>query len=311
MISDNQSTTAEFILLGFTNDNDLQNLLFYLFFIIYLITLSGNVLLIVSVLVDHRLHSPMYFFLTNLSFIDICYTSITVPKILVNLLSKKKRISYTGCLVQVYFYLFFGASECLILTFMAYDRFVAICNPLHYTVVMNKMTCIQFSSLSFMTGFAVSSVDMFFICHLTYCGHNTINHFFCEAPLLQHISCNDNIISNIVKLVGGIIVLLIPLIFILCSYIHIIATIMRSHSGRVKVFYTCTSHLLVVALYFGPGIFVNMWPRHSVSATDKVVSVFYTIITPMLNPLIYSLRNKDVHRALGGFHIPVNSNCRS
>ncbi|KAM4693076.1 olfactory receptor 2D3-like [Discoglossus pictus] len=263
-----------------------------------MITLSGNLLLIVSVTLDHRLHSPMYFFLANLSFIDICYTSIVVPKALVNLLSKKKTISLTGCLVQVNFFLFLAESECVLLAFMAYDRFVAICNPLHYNVVMNTITCIKMSTFSFMTSCTISSLDMFIIYHLTYCGPNIIDHFFCEAPLLLHLSCNDSTLNNIVKLGGSAILLFIPLFFILFSYIHIIAAIMRSHSGGYKAFYTCISHLIVVALFYGSAIFVYMQPDHSIKATDKMVSVFYTIITPMLNPIIYSLRNKDVHRAL-------------
>ncbi|KAM4694459.1 olfactory receptor 2D3-like [Discoglossus pictus] len=305
MTSGNHSLVVEFVLLGLTSDHNLQILFFHLFFIIYMITISGNVLLIVAVNLDHRLHSPMYFFLTNLSFIDMCYTTVIVPKTLVNFLSQKKSISFTGCLIQVYFFLFLVESECFLLTFMAYDRFVAICNPLNYNVVMNKITCFKMSTFSFMAACTISSVDMFFIYHLTYCGHNVIDHFFCEAPLLLQLSCNYSTMKNIVQIAGSVILQFVPLFLISFSYIRIIAAVMRIHSGRLKVFYTCTSHLVVVALFYGPGIFVYMWPRHSVTATNKLVSVFYTVVTPMLNPLIYSLRNKDVHRALKGLRRPI------
>ncbi|KAM4693075.1 olfactory receptor 13D1-like [Discoglossus pictus] len=298
MQSRNQSIVIEFILLGLSSDPDIQVLLFPMFLIIYIITLSGNVLLIVAVTLDHHLHSPMYIFLTNLSLMDICYTSIIVPKMLMDLNSLKKSISFNGCIAQTFLYLFLGESECLILAFMSYDRFVAICNPLRYNMIMNKMTCARIIIASWMSGCIISLIDMFFTYSLTFCGPNIIDHFFCEVPLLLEMSCSDIAVNNIVKLVGSTILLLIPLFLILLSYIKIISAITRINSGRNKAFSTCVSHLIVVVLFYGTAIFMYMTPRNLAGATDKIVSVFYTIITPMLNPLIYSLRNKDVHRAL-------------
>ncbi|KAM4694461.1 olfactory receptor 2D2-like [Discoglossus pictus] len=294
----NQSTVREIILLGLSSDPNLQLLLFPMFLIIYMITLTGNVLLIVAVRLDHRLHSPMYIFLTNLSLMDICYTSIIVPKMLVDLNSLKKSISFNGCIAQMFFYLFMGESECVILAFMSYDRFVAICNPLRYNMIMNKMTCVKIITGSWTTGCIISLIDIFFTYSLTFCGPNIMNHFFCEGPLLLEMSCSDIALNNIVKLVGSTILLLIPFFIILLSYIKIISAVTRINSGRNKAFSTCVSHLIVVVLFYGTAIFMYMAPRNLAGATDKIVSVFYTIITPMLNPLIYSLRNRDVHRAL-------------
>ncbi|XP_075056547.1 olfactory receptor 2D2-like [Mixophyes fleayi] len=295
----NQSRVTEFILLGLSDNPNMQVLLFQLFLIVYMFTLVGNFLLIAAVRVDKRLHNSMYLFLTNLSLLDICYTSIIVPKMLVNIVAYSKSIWFTGCVFQVYFYLFLGETECVLLAFMAYDRFAAICNPLRYNVIMDTVTCIRMISVSWMTGSAISSVDLVFIYQLRYCGHTTINHFFCEAPSLLQLSCSDISKNNIVTLVGGAILLLIPLSLILFSYIKIFFVIVRLHSGRYKAFSTCVSHLIVVIIFYGTTMFMYMRPRYAATeVTDKMVSLFYTIVTPMLNPLIYSLRNKDVQRAL-------------
>ncbi|KAM4772135.1 olfactory receptor 13D1-like [Rhinophrynus dorsalis] len=299
MESKNDSSVTEFILLGLSSEPSVQIVLFQLFSIIYMTTLAGNVLLIVAVKTDQRLHSSMYLFLVNLSFMDICYTSVIVPNMLVNFLVEKKTISFIGCGFQIYFYLFLGESECVILAFMAYDRFVAICNPLCYNMVMNKMTCVRMIVASWMTGCVISAADMFFTSQLTFCGPNTIDHFFCEVPSLLQLSCSDTSMNNIVMLVGSTMLLLLPLSLILFSYIQILTAVMRISSRKHKSFSTCISHFIVVTLFYGTAMFMYMRPRHSVTeATDKMVSVFYTIVTPMLNPLIYSLRNKDVQRAL-------------
>ncbi|XP_072265670.1 olfactory receptor 2D3-like [Pyxicephalus adspersus] len=299
MYSDNQSSVAEFILLGLSGDPFVQVLLFSFFFVVYMTTLVGNLLLIVAVKTDKRLHVSMYFFLASLSFLDICYPSIIVPKMLANLLSQKKSISFTGCATQVYFYLFMAETECILLALMAYDRYVAICNPLHYNMIMNTKVCFWMISMSWLTGGIVSSIDMYFIFSLTFCGPNTINHFFCEAPLLMQLSCSDITSTNIIQLVGTTILLFIPLSLILISYFQIIATIMGIHSLKYKTFSTCISHLLVVVIFYGTGIFMYIRPEHSViEDTDKMVAIFYTTITPMVNPLIYSLRNKDVQRSM-------------
>ncbi|XP_040285750.1 olfactory receptor 2D3-like [Bufo bufo] len=295
----NHSTVTEFILLGLSNDPSTQILLFQIFLIIYMATLAGNFLLILAVRTDGRLHNSMYFFLSSLSFLDICYTSIIVPKMLVNFLASKKTISFTGCALQVYFYLFLGETECVLLAFMAYDRFVAICNPLRYNAIMKTEVCTWMIGASWSTGCIISSMDMYFTYRLTYCGPNIIDHFFCEVPLLLQLSCTDISVNNIIKLVGGTALLCIPLTLILISYFKIFAAIVRIHSGRYKAFSTCISHLVVVTIFYGTAMFMYIRPKHlATKDTDKLVAVFYTVITPTLNPVIYSLRNKDVQRAM-------------
>ncbi|XP_068089301.1 uncharacterized protein [Hyperolius riggenbachi] len=299
MKSGNQSIVEEFILLGLSEDPLAQLALFYVFLIVYMTTIAGNLLLIVAVGTDKRLHTSMYFFLANLSFLDICYTSVTVPKMLVNFLSRKKSISFIGCAIQVYFYLFMAETECILLALMAYDRYVAICHPLRYHIIMTTAACLFMISMSWLSGCIITSIDTFFIFRLTYCGPNTINHFFCEAPLLLQLTCSDSSTTNILKLVGTAIFLFIPLSLILISYLRIIACIVKLHSGKYNAFSTCISHLLVVIIFYGTGIFMYIRPEHSGEEdTDKLVAVFYTVITPMLNPVIYSLRNKDVQRAM-------------
>ncbi|XP_077346500.1 olfactory receptor 2K2-like [Lithobates pipiens] len=300
MTAENLSTIIEFILLGFSDHPNIQPLLCHLFSLVYMITLAINILLIVAVRTDNRLHNPMYLFLTNLSFLDICYTSIIVPKMLLNIIFSAKTISYAGCILQVYLYLFMGETECILLAFMAYDRYVAICNPLRYNVIMNIVFCTRLICCSWMAGCSIASFDIYFICHLKFCGHVTINHFFCEAPSLLQLACGDISVDNIISLVGGSILLLMPLCLILFSYIQISSVIMKLPSGRYKAFSTCISHVIVVTIFYGTSIFMYMRPRNSdTGMTDKIVSVFYTSVTPMLNPLIYSLRNKDVQKALG------------
>ncbi|XP_077346502.1 olfactory receptor 5V1-like isoform X2 [Lithobates pipiens] len=300
MAAENQSAVIEFILLGFSDNPNILSWLFQLFSFVYVTTLAINILLIVAVITNKHLHNPMYLFLTNLSFLDICYTSIIVPKMLLNIILSAKTISYTGCVLQIYFYLFMGVSECILLAFMAYDRYVAICNPLRYNVIMNVVSCNGMIGVSWMTGGSIASFDIYFVCNLKFCGHVTINHFFCESPSLLQLSCGDKFVDNIITLVGGSMLLLIPLCLILFSYIQIFLVIMKLPSGRYKAFSTCISHLIVVIIFYGTSVFMYMRPRNSdTGVTDKIVSVFYTSVTPMLNPLIYSLRNKDVHKALG------------
>ncbi|KAM5165030.1 olfactory receptor 5AP2-like [Mantella aurantiaca] len=299
MAAMNQSTVVEFFLLGLTDNPNVQLWLFHLFSLVYMTTLAGNILLIVAVRTDNRLHNSMYIFLTNLSFLDICYTTIIVPKMLLNIVFSTRTISYIGCVFQVYFYLLMGETECILLAFMAYDRYVAICNPLRYNVLMNTVSCIRMIGVSWMAGGSIASIDIYFICQLKFCGPITINHFFCETPSLLQLSCGDISVNNIVTLVGGSILLLIPLCLILFSYIQIFLAIAKLPSRRYKAFSTCTSHLIVVTIFYGTAIFMYMKPRYSdTEVTDKMVSVFYTIVTPMLNPLIYSLRNRDVQKSL-------------
>lgn len=305
MYSINQSIVTEFILLGLSEDPSVQVLLFFIFLAAYMISFIGNLLLIVAVKTDKRLHTSMYFFLVSLSFLDICYTSIIVPKMLVNFLSLKKSISFIGCAIQVYFYLFMAETECILLALMAYDRYIAICNPLHYNTIMNTKVCFWMIGISWLVGCFITSIDMYFVFYLTFCGPKTINHFFCEAPLLMQLSCSDISTTNILQMVGTIILLFIPLSLILISYFRIIATITKFHSVKYKTFSTCISHLVVVVIFYGTGIFMYIRPKHSLTEdTDKMVAVFYTVVTPMINPLIYSLRNKDVQRAVRGLIVP-------
>ncbi|XP_063297654.1 olfactory receptor 13C2-like [Pelobates fuscus] len=295
----NHSTVTEFILLGLSTDPTIQVVLFTLFLAIYTATLASNGLLILVVTFDHRLHNSMYFFLANLSLLDIGYTSITIPKMIVNFLAEKKTISFTGCFVQAYFFIFFGISECILLTFMAYDRYVAICNPLRYNMVMNRTACGQMIRVAWVTGCFTSSVDIVFIVQLSFCSSNVVNHFFCEAPTLVQLSCSDLSLTNVVKLVGSSTMILVPLLLIVLSYVRIITTIMKFDSGKYQAFSTCFSHLIVVVIFYGAAVFLYMTPEHGGAITVKVVSVMYTVVTPLLNPLIYSLRNRNVHRALG------------
>ncbi|XP_073529505.1 olfactory receptor 2D3-like [Phyllobates terribilis] len=296
----NSSTVTEFILIGLSTDPSIQVLLFHIFLIIYTFTLVGNFYLILSVRTDSRLHNSMYYFLSSLSFLDIFYTTIIVPKMLVNFLALEKTISFVGCALQVYFYLWLGETECILLAFMAYDRFVAICDPLRYNAIMNSVVCVWMIGASWLTGCIISSMDMYFTYRLTYCGPNIINHFFCEVPLLLQLSCTDISVNNVVKLVGGTVLLCVPLSLILISYFRIFVSIVRIRSGRYKAFSTCISHLVVVTIFYGTAMFMYIRPKSlATEDTDKLMAVFYTVITPMLNPVIYSLRNKDVQRAMG------------
>ncbi|XP_030051535.1 olfactory receptor 2D2-like [Microcaecilia unicolor] len=297
----NQSSVTEFILLGVSDKPWMNILLFILFLIIYMIALVGNLILITVSRLDSRLHTPMYFFLSNLSFLDICYTSSIVPKMLETFLAKKKTILFRDCAAQMYIYLSLGETECILLAVMAYDRYVAICHPLRYTIIMNWRVCIIIAVGTWTGGFLLSIVHVAFTLTMPMCGHNVINHFLCEVPAVLSLACVDTFINEIVIFVVGVLILLIPVFLIFLTYIYIISTIMKisSADGRSKAFSTCTSHLTVVTIFYGTAIFMYMAPKSSHSPDkDKMISVFYLIITPMLNPLIYSLRNQEVKGAL-------------
>ncbi|XP_073485121.1 olfactory receptor 2D3-like [Aquarana catesbeiana] len=299
MYTQNQSTVTEFILLGLSMDPFMQVLLFHIFLVVYLTSLTGNLLLLLAVRTDKRLHTSMYFFLSSLSFVDICFTSSVVPKTLANFLSPKKSISFTGCAVQFCISLTMGQTECLLLAFMAYDRYVAICIPLHYNMIMNTTVCFWMISMSLLSGCIAAFFETYLTFRLIYCGPNTMNHFFCELPLLLRLSCSDtSAIKNLIRVFLPF-MLFIPLSLILISYIRIITAIMKISLGRNKAFSTCISHLVVVVIFYGTSIFVYGKPENAVTEdTDKKVAVFYMVITPMINPLIYSLRNKDVQKAM-------------
>ncbi|XP_028641470.1 olfactory receptor 5W2-like [Grammomys surdaster] len=298
---DNFTTFTDFVLLGLSARQDVQQSLFALFFLVYSLTVIANLGMILLIKLDSRLHTPMYYFLSNLSFCDICYSSTVSPKMLADFLSKEKRISYNSCALQMYFFSAFGDIECLMLAVMAYDRYVAICNPLLYTIAMSKKVCIQLVTVAYAVGFVDSAIHTSFIFRLSFCNSNVINHFFCDIPPLLSLSCSDTSINEILLFTFSTFVLGYSVVTVLLSYCYIIATICRMNSaeGRHKAFSTCASHLMAVAIFHGTLLFMYFRPSSSYSMdTDKMASVFYTVVTPMLNPLIYSLRNKDVKGAL-------------
>ncbi|XP_056674343.1 olfactory receptor 1030-like [Monodelphis domestica] len=301
MESPSLTSVTEFILLGLSSRPELQVHLFLLFLMIYLMILLGNLLIVLLILRDSRLHTPMYFFLINLSILEVCYTSCVFPQMLVHFFAERKSISYSCCVIQVYTFLSFGIAECYILSVMAYDRYVAIRDPLRYTVIMNWGVCGRLAAASWLGGFMASTVDTVTTFQLSFCRDNVINHFLCEMPALLHLSCSDTNHAELIMQVLCIFTLLSPVTFIILSYTQIIIAVLRirSSQGRRKAFSTCSSHLLIVTLFFGTVISLYMKP-HSLSTPEynKIVSVFYIAFTPTLNPLIYSLRNKDVKMAL-------------
>ncbi|XP_048374255.1 olfactory receptor 2F1-like [Sphaerodactylus townsendi] len=297
----NQTSVQEFVFLGFSRVRGTNLWLFGVVFFMYLITLAGNALIITAIRIDPRLNSPMYFFLSNLSFLDICYTTSVVPQLLAHCLTSHKTISFDQCMAQLYISLFLGSTEFILLAAMAYDRYVAVCHPLHYKVIMSPRVCIQLAIASWFVGFLNAGVQTAFTMCLHFCHLNTINHFVCEVLAVVKLSCSDTFVNDISLMVAGVLVLLIPCILVMLSYVYIIGAILRirSSEGRHRAFSTCTSHLTVVTLCYGTAIFAYLSPKgNSVSNRDKMLAFFYAVVTPMLNPLIYSLRNKEVKGAL-------------
>uniref|UniRef100_A0A8D0G931 Olfactory receptor n=1 Tax=Sphenodon punctatus TaxID=8508 RepID=A0A8D0G931_SPHPU len=296
---ENRTDVTEFILLGLSTKNEDQLVLFILFLLIYLIALVGNTLILFIICTDSRLHTPMYFFLGNLSVVDIGYTTSTVPKMLVNYLSQDKTISLEGCLSQMYFFISFGGIECLLLGVMAYDRYAAICHPLYYMVLMNPKVCTHLAVASWALGLANSAVHTGLMSALSFCRYNVIQHFFCDAPPLFKLSCSDTWANQIVTFVVGGSVVVGSFLMTLVSYVYIVLAILRirTKEGRLKAFSTCASHLAVVNIYFGTIFFTYIRPNSIYSQEqDRALPVLYGILIPMLNPIIYSLRNKDVKR---------------
>lgn len=300
----NQTTLVDFILLGFSDIPDLQGFLFGVFLIMYTIILMGNSLIIIITKMDPSLQTPMYFFLGNFSSLEICYVSVTVPRLLIDLCSQNRNIPFLACAAQMYFFLVFGATECLLLTSMAYDRYVAICNPLLYPLLMNSRLCVQLAAGCWVSGVPVHIVLTFQIFSLPFCGSNQLNHFFCDIPPVLKLACGDTLLTETLVYVVVVLVVTVPFMLILGSYVRIIETILKlpSATGRAKAFSTCSSHLMVVALFFGSGLITYLRPKSSHSiGMDKFLSLFYTIVTPMFNPMIYCLRNKEVMVALRKF----------
>ncbi|CAO2597582.1 Olfactory receptor 10AG1 [Lemmus lemmus] len=298
----NHSTLVEFILLDFSDAPNFQEFLFGVFLIIYLIIVISNSFIIIITRTDSSLQSPMYFFLGNFSFSEICYVSVILPRLLTSLYRQDRSISFMACATQMYLFLVLGATECLILTVMAYDRYVAICNPLLYPLIMNNTFCIQLATGCWVTG------QTYQIFSLPYCGSNKINHFFCDIPPILKLACGDTFVNNLAIYVAAVAFIMVPFLLIIASYGKIICNILKlsSAGGRSKAFSTCSSHLIVVVLFYGTAIITYVIPKSNQSESsshsalsDKLLSLFYTIVTPMFNPMIYSLRNKDVIAALG------------
>ncbi|XP_052038830.1 olfactory receptor 5W2-like [Apodemus sylvaticus] len=298
---ENFTVFTDFVLLGLSCRQDVQQGLFALFFLVYGLTIIANLGMVILIKLDIRLHTPMYYFLSNLSFCDICYSSTVSPKMLADFLSKEKRIAYNLCAVQMYFFVAFADVECLMLAVMAYDRYVAICKPLLYTIAMSKKVCIQLVAVTYAVGLVDSAIHTSCTFRLSFCNSNVINHFLCDIPPLLALSCSDTSINEILLFTFSTFLLGCSIVSVLLSYCYIIATICRMNSaeGRRKAFSTCASHLMAVAIFHGTLLFMYFRPSSSYSMdTDKMASVFYTVVTPMLNPLIYSLRNQDVKGAL-------------
>nr|XP_036856800.1 putative olfactory receptor 8G3 pseudogene [Manis javanica] len=297
----NHSLVTEFILAGLTQQPELQLPLFLLFLGIYVVTVVGNLGMITLIGLSSHLHTPMYYFLSSLSFIDLCQSTVVTPKMLVNFVAEKNTISYPECMVQLYFFIIFAIAEGHMLAAMAYDRYVAICRPLLYNAIMSYHICLSFTVGVYILGIIGSTIHTGFMMRLFFCKTNVINHYFCDLFPLLELSCSSIYINELLVLVLSAFNILTPALTILASYIFILSSILhiRSTEGRSKAFSTCSSHILVVAIFYGSAAFMYLQPP-SVSSMDqgKVSSVFYTIIVPMLNPMIYSLRNKDVKSAL-------------
>uniref|UniRef100_A0A5F9C7Y4 Olfactory receptor n=1 Tax=Oryctolagus cuniculus TaxID=9986 RepID=A0A5F9C7Y4_RABIT len=297
----NNTNVPDFILMGLTDAEEIQLLLFVLFLLIYLVTVLGNVGMILIIRLDLQLHTPMYFFLTHLSFLDLSYSNVITPKTLENLLTSNTYISFMGCFAQMYFFILLAATECFLLSSMAYDRYVAICNPLHYPLIMSPRLCHALVTGSYTIGFIDSSFSVLCISRLHYCDSNVIRHFFCDTFPILALSCTDTYDTELTVFIFAGSTLMLSLITIAVSYVSILSTILKikSTSGKQKAFSTCASHLLGVTIFYGTMIFTYLKPSKSYSlGKDQVASVFYTVVIPMLNPLIYSLRNKEVKNAL-------------
>ncbi|XP_062951860.1 olfactory receptor 10A6-like [Cynocephalus volans] len=297
----NQSSVIEFILLGFSNFPQLQQQLFAVFLVIYLVTLVGNAIIIVIISLDQRLHVPMYLFLQNLSVVDLSFSAVIMPEMLVVFSTEKTTISFAGCFAQMYFILLFGGTECFLLGAMAYDRFSAICHPLNYPMTMNKRVFLKLVMFSWISGMIVATVPTSWVFSFPFCGPNEIDHISCETPAVLELVCADTFLFEIYAFTGTILIILVPFLLILLSYLQVVLTILKmpSTTGRQKAFSTCVSHLTSVTLFYGTAIMTYLQPKSAYSPeTKKLMSLSYSLLTPLLNPLIYSLRNSEMKRAL-------------
>ncbi|XP_074128331.1 olfactory receptor 2A7-like [Sminthopsis crassicaudata] len=297
----NHTVVKEFILMGFPVGPDMRMFLLGLFSLLYAFTLMGNGVILGLISLEARLHTPMYFFLSHLAIVDISYACNTVPQMLANLLDPLKPISYAGCITQTFLFLTFALTECLLLVVMSYDRYVAICHPLRYSVIMNWRMCISLALTSWVLGFLLSLAHLILLLPLPFCGPQKINHFFCEILAILKLACADTHINEILVLAGAASVLVGPLSSIVISYMRILCAVLRiqSREGRQKAFSTCSSHLCVVGLFYGTAIIMYIGPKHgNPKEQKKYLLLFHSLFNPMLNPLIYSLRNHEVKGAL-------------
>ncbi|XP_032648942.1 olfactory receptor 2D2-like [Chelonoidis abingdonii] len=301
MEDDNHTSVSEFILVGLSGRPQTQHLLFAAILATYLATLGGNLLIVGLVRANSCLHTPMYFFLSHLSFLEICYTSCTIPQALAHLLTRSKSIPFARCAAQMYLALSLGSTEAILLAAMAYDRLVAVCWPLRYATLMGWGRYWALALSSWAAGFLLSVVNVACTLRLPFCGPNRVNHFFCELPVVLELACTDTRLTEAVVFGAAVLILLLPLAVILASYGLILASVLRGQvaSGRRKAFSTCASHLAMVAIFYGTVISMYMRPRSGAAPDwDKHIAVFYIVVTPALNPLIYTLRNKEVKGAV-------------
>ncbi|XP_058400455.1 putative olfactory receptor 10D4 [Diceros bicornis minor] len=295
----NHTPVTVFLLMGISHTKELENVLFFLFLTCYLLTVLGNLLILLTILSSSNLHVPMYFFLGNLSVFDIFFPSVNSPKMMLSLMGQSRTISYQGCASQVFFYHFLGCTECFLYTVMAYDRFAAICHPLRYTVIMNHRVCSIMTLGTWMGSCLHASVLTFLVFKLPYCGPNEVNNFFCDIPVVLPLACADTSLAQTVSFTNVGVVALMCFLLILTSYIRIVISILKitSSEGRRRAFSTCSAHLTSILLFYGPVFLTYLRPVSS-SWLDSAVSVLNNIVTPFLNPLIYTLRNKDVKLSL-------------
>ncbi|XP_043337935.1 olfactory receptor 4X2-like [Cervus canadensis] len=294
----NTQNVTEFIFLGLSPNQLVQKVCFVIFLLLYVAIVLGNFLIVLTVMSSRSLGSPMYFFLSYLSFVEVCYASTTAPRLISDLLAERKAISLWGCMTQVFLIHFFGGIEMFLLTVMAYDRYVAICKPLNYTTIMNRQACAFLVGAAWMGGFVHSLAQILLIFRLPFCGPNVIDHYFCDVLPLLKLACSDTFLVGLLIVANGGTLSVISFVVLLASYVVILLHLRtRSSEGQRKALSTCGSHITVVTLFFAPCIFIYLRPSTTLSA-DKMVAVFYTVITPLLNPVIYSLRNAEVKKAM-------------
>ncbi|XP_066485635.1 olfactory receptor 6F1-like [Tiliqua scincoides] len=290
-----------FLLLGLESLTTFQSLLFLIFLLVYLVTMAGNILIVGLVILDQHFHTPMYFFLGNLSFLETCYSTNILPKMLAGLLGGSRRISRSSCLTQWYLFGCLGGTECSLLSVMSYDRYLAICKPLHYAQIMNIKACVQLAAASWLNGFAETSILLVFMVQLAFCGPSKISHYFCESLTLIKLSCGNTRAAEIMSFIIAVMFTFPPFLLTTISYVCIITAILRipSSTGRRKAFSTCSSHLIVVSIFYGSIMFVYLLPKvEALRELDKVFSLLYTALPPLVNPFLYTLRNQEVKKAV-------------